>query len=117
MKRWMMVVISMGVIIGAIAGLSAVTYLVSYLAETHLGEGIGRLTNIIFLILVFVMVIATLLTVAERKWSAMMQDRVGPNRAWLDIPGLRRKSFGGLTHLLADVPKMLFKEDLVPAKV
>src|SRR6266851_3749858 len=43
-----------------------------------LGEAIG---NIVALILVLIMVTATLLTMAERKWSALMQDRIGPNRA------------------------------------
>jgi NADH-quinone oxidoreductase subunit H len=59
--------------------------------------------NILSLILVLVMITATLLTMADRKWSALMQDRVGPNRARLSIlPGL------------TDVLKMLFKEDFIP---
>jgi NADH-quinone oxidoreductase subunit H len=71
--------------------------------------------NIIALILIFVMVTATLLTMAERKWSALMQDRVGPNRARLPIPGLKDKPLKGLPHIPADVLKMLFKEDFLPA--
>jgi len=74
-------------------------------------QGIG---NIIALILIFVMVTSTLLTMAERKWSALMQDRVGPNRARLPIPGLRDKPLKGLPHIPADVLKMLFKEDFLP---
>jgi NADH-quinone oxidoreductase subunit H len=76
----------------------------------------GRLPQIAFLLLVFVMVIATLLTVAERKWSAMIQDRIGPNRARIDLPLLRDRSLGGLPHVAADALKMLFKEDFVPAR-
>src|SRR3954470_6177508 len=74
-------------------------------------QGIG---NIVALVLIFVMVTATLLTMAERKWSALMQDRVGPNRARLPIPGLRDKPLKGLPHIPADVLKMLFKEDFLP---
>ncbi|MFL5393952.1 MAG: complex I subunit 1/NuoH family protein [Myxococcales bacterium] len=74
-------------------------------------QGIG---NIVALDLIFVMITATLLTMAERKWSALMQDRVGPNRARLPIPGLRDMPLKGLPHIPADVLKMLFKEDFLP---
>src|SRR5207248_2982751 len=57
---------------------------------------------------------ATLLTMAERKWSALMQNRVGPNRARLPIPGLSERPLKGIPHILADVLKMLFKEDFIP---
>jgi len=73
-------------------------------------EGVG---NILILLLVFVMVLATLLTMADRKWSALMQDRVGPNRARLPIPGLSDSPLAGLPHIIADVVKMLFKEDFL----
>ena len=59
----------------------------------------------------FVMPVASLLTWAERRQSAMMQDRLGPNRA--SIGGFK---LWGITHFLADALKMLFKEDIVPAK-
>ena len=68
--------------------------------------------SIVALILVLVMVTATLLTMADRKWSALMQDRVGPNRARL--PGLPNAPLKGLPHIIADVLKMLFKEDFIP---
>ncbi len=77
-----------------------------------LGQGVA---NIVFLQLFFVMILATLLTLAERKWSAAMQDRIGPNRARADLPWFRHKSFGGLLHIAADALKMLTKEDLRPA--
>ena len=70
-------------------------------------QGVG---NILILMLVFVMILATLLTMADRKWSAMMQDRVGPNRARL--PGID-SPLAGLPHIIADVLKMLFKEDFI----
>ena len=48
----------------------------------------------------------------ERKASAFMQDRTGPNRA--AIAGVR---LGGIVHTLADVAKLLGKEDVVPSQV
>ena len=53
--------------------------------------------------------LAGLLTWVERKQSAVMQDRIGANRA--SIFGIR---ILGLFHPLADVLKMLTKEDFVP---
>ncbi len=57
----------------------------------------------------FVMVVATLLTWLERKYSALMQNRIGPNRA-----NFGKYTFGGLLHIVADGLKMLIKEDFVP---
>lgn len=70
------------------------------------------------LILAFVMPLASLSTWAERRQSAMMQDRLGPNRAEIRIPILGwTLRLWGITHFVADALKMMFKEDLVPAKV
>ena len=54
-------------------------------------------------------VFAPLLTWVERKQSAVMQDRIGANRA--DILGF---SMIGLFHPIADAIKMLAKEDFIP---
>ena len=74
----------------ALLVVSWVLYFIVWLSKTifqdrpnlagGLGEGVG---NIVALILVLIMVTATLLTMAERKWSALMQNRIGPNRARL----------------------------------
>lgn len=64
------------------------------------------------LILVMVMPLASLLTWAERRQSAMMQDRLGPNRA--NIGPIKLK---GILHFVADALKMIFKEDFIPANV
>lgn len=63
------------------------------------------------IVMVFVMPVASLLTWAERRQSAMMQDRLGPNRA--NIGSFKA---WGIFHFVADALKMLFKEDFVPAR-
>ena len=69
------------------------------------------LLKLTLLILLVVMPLASLLTWMERKQSAMMQDRIGPNRA--GILGWRG---WGIPHFVADAVKMIMKEDFVPAK-
>lgn len=63
----------------------------------------------IFLMIGFLMTLGVLLTWVERKQSALMQDRIGANRA--DIFGFR---IMGLFHPLADAIKLLTKEDFIP---
>jgi len=58
-----------------------------------------------------IMGFAALLTLAERKVSALMQDRLGPNRA--SVLGF---TFNGLFHPVADGIKMMLKEDFVPGR-
>jgi NADH-quinone oxidoreductase subunit H len=62
----------------------------------------------IFVVL-FVLSLAGILTWVERKQSAIMQDRIGANRA--KIFGLR---LWGLFHIIADAVKMFTKEDFIP---
>ena len=62
------------------------------------------------IVLFAVLNLAGLHTWAERKQSALIQDRIGANRA--DIFGFRAL---GLFHALADAVKMFTKEDIVPA--
>jgi len=106
------------VLVGAFYWLAAFLGVVSASLFGPGSEFIGMaVANMVTLVLVLVMVVASLLTVAERKWSSMMQDRIGPNRARLAIiPGLKNRSLGGIPHFLADGIKMLTKEDFIPAQ-
>ena len=63
----------------------------------------------LFIIAIAVGAFAPVITWIERKQSAVMQDRIGANRA--DIAGI---TLLGLLHPLADVIKLLTKEDVVP---
>src|SRR5207245_11602249 len=77
------------------------------MSATDLGIAFGRVA----FVMLFVLNLGGLLTWVERKQSAIMQDRIGANRA--SILGLRLL---GLFHPLADAIKMLTKEDFRPAR-
>ena len=72
---------------------------------------VAALLKIVFFVLLFTMPLAGILTWMERRQSAMMQDRLGPNRA-----NIGRFTFWGLLHFVADAVKMIFKEDFIPPK-
>lgn len=67
------------------------------------------LLKVLFILGLTVGFFAPILTWVERKQSALMQDRIGANRA--DILGFRAL---GLFHIMADALKMFTKEDFVP---
>jgi NADH-quinone oxidoreductase subunit H len=63
----------------------------------------------VFILLVAVAGLVPVITWIERKQSAVMQDRIGANRA--DVAGI---TILGLFHPIADVVKLFTKEDMVP---
>ncbi len=67
------------------------------------------IVKILFILGLLVGFFAPILTWVERKQSAIMQDRVGANRA--DIMGF---TVIGLFHCIADAVKMFTKEDFIP---
>ncbi len=66
--------------------------------------------KVVFILLIIVGALAPVITWIERKQSAVMQDRIGANRA--DVGGV---TILGLMHPAADVIKLFAKEDVVPA--
>jgi NADH-quinone oxidoreductase subunit H len=80
-------------------------------AHWALDSWFQSLIKLALLILLVVMPLASILTWMERKQSAKMQDRVGPNRA-----AIGKLRLWGLLHFVADAIKMIMKEDFVPAK-
>lgn len=77
---------------------------------------VAAVAKILFMILGFLMPLASILTWLERRQSAMMQDRLGPNRANIPLPFGMETKLWGITHFMADALKFLFKEDYVPGK-
>jgi len=51
------------------------------LLEIIMIPAVLAIIKIVVIVLFFAMPLGTFLTLMERKWSAMIQDRVGPNRA------------------------------------
>ncbi len=63
----------------------------------------------------FVVNIGALLTWYDRRGGAMMQDRVGPNRAGFKLFGIEIR-VAGLLHTAADGLKFFTKKDFMPPK-
>ena len=79
--------------------------------------------KIVFLTFVVIMPLVTVAVYFERRISAVIQDRVGPNRVGVPLTLLGFKKdwqpfgIGGLAQAAADGLKFILKEDFVPAHV
>jgi NADH-quinone oxidoreductase subunit H len=73
---------------------------------------VGKIVFIMALVLTF----SPVLVWADRRQSAMIQDRMGPNRAGIPLPGGKSLTLLGLLHPLADALKFMWKEDFIPPK-
>ena len=74
-----------------------------------LHPAVQALLKIAVIVLGFVMILGTVLTLMERKWMSAVQDRIGPNRA--NVGRFRGR---GTLHMAADGLKSIFKEDTIP---
>ena len=95
-----------------------------FLTDTHFWMlSAISLAKTIFLIFLVVLPMVSYTVYAERRVSALIQDRVGPNRTGFPlslIPGLSKDfspGLGGLGQPVADAVKFLLKEDFVPGHV
>lgn len=80
------------------------------------------LAKTIFLIFLVVLPMVSYTVYAERRVSALIQDRLGPNRTGFPLTLLGMKKdfspfLGGLGQPVADAVKFLLKEDFVPGHV
>jgi NADH-quinone oxidoreductase subunit H len=75
---------------------------------------VQAIIKIVLIVVVFVMTLGTVLTLMERKWMSAVQDRLGPNRAYLPWFGNKKITAHGAFQLAADGLKSIFKEDTIP---
>ena len=76
-------------------------------------EWLISILKIVVIVFGFVMAVASLLTVlGDRKQSAKIQNRIGPNRAQLFGTSFLQNL--GIPHFIADGIKMVLKENTVP---
>ena len=119
-----------GVKLRALLTLRVDHFSVLYYFRWFVGENIvlvtlGIQTVLAAIMFLFVFNLAAFHTWLERKQSALMQDRIGANRAWIRLPWkwaapvnwlLHPFNVLGLFHPIADAIKMFTKEDYVPSQ-
>src|SRR5438067_12284607 len=80
------------------------------------------LAKTVFLLFLVLLTMVSYTVYAERRVSALIQDRLGPNRVGFPLTLLGAKKdfspiLGGLGQPIADAVKLLIKEDFTPAHV
>lgn len=96
------------------------TLLLANLDLIALAASVGK---IVFLTFLVILPLVSISVYFERRISAVIQDRVGPNRVGVPLTLLGFKKdwqplgIGGLAQAVADGLKFILKEDFVPAHV
>jgi NADH-quinone oxidoreductase subunit H len=114
-SRLVGMIITLAALLALLVGLSWAFYLAAAAVATlFVAAGLPpefgvAVANLLTLMLVVLMISASLLTVAERKWAALIQNRIGANR--IRVFG---SALGGIPFLIADALKMLTKEPMRP---
>jgi len=94
-----------------------------FLANINLTFLIAAVIKIVFLTFLVIMPMVAYSVYAERRVSAVIQDRVGPNRTGIPLTlfGFKKDfqifGIGGLAQPLADGLKFILKEDFTPRHV
>jgi NADH-quinone oxidoreductase subunit H len=81
-------------------GINTVNFITSFLLATA--------------VFLFMFMMGALMSWSERKQSAVLQDRIGANRASIPLPGGKKLALWGFINNLADAIKTLVKEDFKP---
>ncbi len=95
----------------------------SFLDSINLAFLIASAVKIVFFAFMVILPMVAYSVYLERRISAIIQDRVGPNRTGIPLTllGFKKDShifgIGGLVQPLADGLKFLLKEDFTPAHV
>ncbi len=95
----------------------------SLLASFDIAFLITSVVKIVFLTFLVILPLVAYSVYAERRFSAIIQDRVGPNRTGIPLTlfGFKKDiqifGIGGLVQPLADGLKFLLKEDFTPKSV
>ena len=95
-------IVSLSIVGGIVAVLAAALFAVPAFPAILLGAAIPWL---------FVLLMVAPMIWLERKGSAWIQDRMGPERAYIPGIGLR---MAGMVHNIADVLKLATKEAFIP---
>ena len=94
-----------------------------FLANIDFALLITSLIKIVFLVFLVILPMVAYSVYAERRFSAVIQDRVGPNRVGIPLTLLGFKKdiqllgIGGLLQPMADGLKFILKEDFTPRTV
>lgn len=95
----------------------------SFFASIDLVYLVASLAKIVFLTFLVILPMVAYSVYAERRFSAVIQDRVGPNRTGIPLTlfGFKKDvqilGIGGLLQPMADGLKFLLKEDFTPGHV
>lgn len=115
MKRFVGMIITFSVLAVVLVAIGAVGYLVAGLLGRAFHDwglpaewGVA-VSNVLIVMFVIMMISTSLLTVAERKWAALIQNRIGANQ--IKVFG---NALAGIPFFLADALKMLSKERFAP---